>query len=44
MEDCLILKIDKLVRDRLLYAGLHTYGTLTWTKTTTGEKVSCGCR
>lgn len=43
VEDCLLLKIDKLVRDRLLDAGLHNYGALTWTKTTTGEKVSsCG--
>jgi len=43
VEDCLVLNINKLVRDLLLYSGLHAYGTLNWTNTATGEKVSsCG--
>ena len=42
-EDCLVLNTDKLARDRLLYSGEHSNGTLTWTNTATGEKVSsCG--
>jgi len=42
-EDCLVLNTDKLARGRLLYSGVHSYGTLNWTNTVTGEKVSsCG--
>ena len=40
VEDCLILDINKLVRDRLLYAGIHKSGNLTWRNTRTGESVS----
>jgi len=35
VEDCLVLNINKLVRDRLVYSGLHAYGTLNWTNTAT---------
>ena len=43
VEDCLTLNVDKLVRNRVLYSGLHSYGTLTWTNTAIGKKISsCG--
>jgi hypothetical protein len=43
VEECIGLDINKLVRDRLLYTGIHTVGSLTWTNTATGEEVSsCG--
>jgi len=35
--------MDKLVRDGLIDSDLHAYGTLTWSNTYTGEKISsCG--
>ena len=40
VEDCLILNINKLVRDRTLYADLHRTGTLTWTNRVTGATIS----
>ncbi len=40
VEDCTILNADKLARDRILYSGLHTFGTLTWTDSLTGEQIS----
>jgi len=43
VEDCLHLAARRLVKQRLLYLGIHTFGTLTWTKTATGEEISsCG--
>ncbi len=43
VEDCNVLNVDKLARDRILYPGLHTFGTLTWTDSLTREEVSsCG--
>jgi hypothetical protein len=43
VEHCLSLDINKLVRDRLLYAGIHTSVILTWTNTRTGKEASsCG--
>jgi hypothetical protein len=36
----MILSADKLMRDRLLYAGAACRGILTWTNAVTGEKVS----
>lgn len=41
VEDCLTLDINKLVRDGLIQSGIVLHGgTLTWTNTATGEKIS----
>ena len=43
VEDCLTLDINKLARDRTLYADLHRTGTLAWTNRVTGaERASIG--
>ena len=44
VERCLILSSAKLQRDRLLRAGLHAPGSVTWSVAATGEKTdSVGC-
>ena len=40
VEDCLVLSVGTLQRDKLLLEGLHASGVLTWTNTATGEKLS----
>jgi hypothetical protein len=40
VEDCLVLSVGTLQRDKLLLEGLHASGALTWTNTATGEKLS----
>jgi hypothetical protein len=40
VEDCRVLSVGTLQRDKLLLEGLHASGLLTWTNTATGEKLS----
>ena len=40
VESCLVLSSAKLQRDKMLRDGLNATGSLTWTCTATGEKVS----
>jgi hypothetical protein len=40
VEDCWVLPVGKLQRDKVLGEGLHHSGSLTWNSTVTGEKMA----
>lgn len=40
VESCLVLSADRLTRDKFLRPEAHKAGTLTWTRTSTSEKVA----
>lgn len=40
LDDGLRLNMNKLIRDKLVKAGLRKNGTLTWTNTRTGKKIA----
>ena len=40
VEDCVSLNINPLVRGRALYAGIHGFGTISWTSTRTGKETA----
>ena len=40
VEECLVLSAAKLQRDKLIRTGTHGAGILTWTRVSTGEKLS----
>jgi hypothetical protein len=40
VEECIVLSAGKLQRDGVLRAGIASTGTLTWTRTGTGEELS----
>jgi hypothetical protein len=40
VESCLALNIEQLVKQRLVYAGMHAVGSLKWTRSYSGETVS----
>ena len=39
-EECLMLNVDKLVRDRLLRPGFHAFGSFVWSVKSTGREIS----
>ena len=40
VEECLALSANRLMRCKVLRYDLHHFGTLTWTRVATGEKIS----
>ena len=43
VEECVSLSVDTLARKGFIHSDQHSYGTLTWSNTFTGEKISsCG--
>jgi hypothetical protein len=38
VEDCWVLSVGKLQRDKLVRQGLRSYRSMTWTNTATGDK------